>query len=237
MEIIAHRGMHGNGIRENSRDALRACIGSKADGVEIDVRITADDICVVHHNTKLQSRDRVSSLSFEQLNKIDSDLIRINDALDILKDFDGIINLEVKHLLGERGRSRGLACVAKLATEINAQHPDLIDRVVVSSFSLPNVKNLSLHLPAVTRAYLAPRPLSFRRALARASNLGCNAIHFSLSQMRKPRFAEVVNHAHNNGLKVRVYTVNDVEDFLHAKRLVVDGVFTDEVEKLANTKS
>lgn len=233
MEIIAHRGVHSESIRENSREALRACIGSSASGVEIDVRITSDGICVVHHYTKLTNGDRISRLSFEQLNELDKQLMRIDEALELLDGFDGLINLEVKHLLGERDRSRGLACVEQLSSDVIRFYGDSTNNVLVSSFSLPNVRRLSKHLPQVPRAYLAPWPLSFRRAMSKAIEHECKAIHFSLAQMRSSKFSDVVGQAHEQDLKIRVYTVNTKQDFELAKRLNVDAVFTDHVDKLS----
>ena len=48
--IIAHRGFHQNGIPENSVEAIRAA-NDAADGVEFDIRESADGILVVHHDS------------------------------------------------------------------------------------------------------------------------------------------------------------------------------------------
>lgn len=231
VKLIAHRGIHGDGVRENSKQALLSCIGSKADGIEIDVRITADGVCVVHHDTKLATGDRISRLTFKQLGELDSEIIKVTDAIECLKGFDGLINLEVKHLFGERDRRRGIACVQQLSKDLDSFDFDL-SRIVVSSFSMPNIKGFSRHLPTFSRAYLAPPLTSFNRILSRSINFGCDAIHVSIAQMKSKKFRDFVKSARDGGLAIRVYTINSDHDFDLARSCDVDAIFTDRIEEL-----
>ncbi len=235
VEIIAHRGIHSGDIRENSRDALISCIGSPADGVEIDIRITADDVCVVHHDTRSLTGSRLSRMRYEELRAQDPLIIPVSEALEVLDPYKGMINLEVKHIFGERDRERGIQCVQQLSRDIQARYDhkhDVISRMVVSSFSLPNMQGLVSHLPEVSRAYLVPRGISFSRMIKRALQKGCSAIHVSVPQMRARRFEKFVLHAHNLGLQVRVFTVNTEEEFNRASLADVDAIFTDHVEDM-----
>jgi glycerophosphoryl diester phosphodiesterase len=49
---FAHRGLHGEGIPENSMAAFRAAIAAGA-GIECDVQLSADDVPIVFHDTDL----------------------------------------------------------------------------------------------------------------------------------------------------------------------------------------
>lgn len=236
VKLIAHRGIHSSTVGENSREALVACLHSHADGVEVDVRITADGICVVHHDTRLHTGARLSRLTYEQLVEHDKNILRVDEALEILRPFPGLINLEVKHIVGERDRFRGLACVQQLSRDIPAscQSKRERDRVLVSSFSLPNVKGLTRGMPEISRAYLAPRALSFSRMLARASRYECSAIHVGIAQMKARRFSEFIKNAHSQSMEIRVYTVNSEMECDMARALSVDAIFTDNVIAMKN---
>lgn len=234
VKLIAHRGIHSATVRENSRQSLAACIGSQADGVEVDVRITADGICVVHHDTRLHTGNRISRLTYSELSAIDREVIRADEALEIVRTFSGLINLEVKHLLGERDRFRGLACVEQLSKDVDATYESDKERsrVLVSSFSLPNVKGLNQAMPHIARAYLAPRSLSFSRMIARATRYECSAIHVAVAQMKARRFGEFVRNAHDSGFLVRVFTINTERDFDIARANGVDAIFTDDIDAM-----
>lgn len=236
MEIIAHRGIHSHDVRENSREALVSCIGSQADGIEIDIRITADDVCVVHHDTRSIMGSRLSRMRYEELREQDPLIIPVSEALEVLDSYKGMINLEVKHIFGERDRARGIECVQQLSREIEVRYDqkhEVISRMVVSSFSLPNMRSLVSHLPQVPRAYLVPRGIPFSRMIKRALQKGCSAIHVSVPQMRAGPFKKFVLQSHDLGLQVRVFTVNTEEEFKRASDAGADAIFTDYVEKMA----
>lgn len=50
---IAHRGLHGDGVPENSVAAFEAAVDAGYP-VELDVRLTADAVPVVHHDESLE---------------------------------------------------------------------------------------------------------------------------------------------------------------------------------------
>src|SRR5947208_14930169 len=70
VRVIAHRGASAR-APENTPAAFRAALEDGADGVELDARLTADDVVVVMHDDDLarttNGTGRVSEMSFEQL--------------------------------------------------------------------------------------------------------------------------------------------------------------------------
>lgn len=50
---FAHRGLHGEGVPENSLAAVEAAVSARL-GVEVDVRLTADEVPVVVHDDDLE---------------------------------------------------------------------------------------------------------------------------------------------------------------------------------------
>lgn len=70
---FAHRGLHGNGICENSMDAFRNAAQAGL-GIELDVRLTKDDYPVVFHDDDLKrlcGRDgRIRKMMWEEIQHI-----------------------------------------------------------------------------------------------------------------------------------------------------------------------
>ena len=67
--VIAHRG-YGKFYKENTISAFEAAINAGAKGIECDVRLTADDQAVVHHNNALivdNKKIKISKNSFINL--------------------------------------------------------------------------------------------------------------------------------------------------------------------------
>lgn len=57
-EAISHRGLHSE-APENSIPAFAAAVAAGADGIELDVQVSADDIPIVHHDSAFRAGDQV----------------------------------------------------------------------------------------------------------------------------------------------------------------------------------
>ena len=73
--VVAHRGAH-QGIPENSLPAYKRAIELGVDFVEIDVRMTKDNVPVSMHNDSVNAyvrnaKGRVEDMTFDQLRKLD----------------------------------------------------------------------------------------------------------------------------------------------------------------------
>ncbi len=71
-KIIAHRGLHGDGVCENSREAFRAAIEAGFP-IELDVNVSSDGECFVIHDDYLLrlcgADELLSSLSADEVKK------------------------------------------------------------------------------------------------------------------------------------------------------------------------
>ncbi|KTD45832.1 glycerophosphoryl diester phosphodiesterase [Legionella rubrilucens] len=69
--VIAHRGAHDRHVIENTDAAFARALSCHCWGIELDVRITADGVLVVHHDPTLmrlwQRPDAIADLSFQAL--------------------------------------------------------------------------------------------------------------------------------------------------------------------------
>ena len=99
---IAHRGLHGNGITENTIDAYNSAI-CKGYNIEIDVRLTCDNELIVFHDDTLlrlcNVDERVDSIDLASISKLtlpDGNKIpTFSEVLDCVKGQVGLL-IELK---------------------------------------------------------------------------------------------------------------------------------------------
>jgi glycerophosphoryl diester phosphodiesterase len=212
--VLGHRGGRGDGWpAENTQEAFARAIDEGADGVELDVRLTADGVAVVFHDTTLaratsgadvRAVDRVAYAALPEL----GGGLRIPRLVDVLDALRGrIVNVEIKadvaptSMLGNVPE-RVLLVRRAAAAVSDARHAD----VVFSSFDPLSVLALAVVAPRVPRAILVgmktPRagtvlPLALRSAVV--------AAHLDESLVTAAR-VERLGRAH---LRVAAWTVND----------------------------
>lgn len=93
MEFIAHRGNNGNGFRENSVSAFVNCFNtSYISGVEMDVRLTCDNVVVISHgdivNGKVISKCKYSKVK-NLVDRLDNVLYVLSSKKKIIIDVKG----------------------------------------------------------------------------------------------------------------------------------------------------
>jgi len=90
VSIIAHRGASAR-FRENTVEAFLAAARLGADGVELDVRRSADGALVVHHDALLPGGDPISNVAVANLPEY---VPLLDTALEACADL--FVNVEVK---------------------------------------------------------------------------------------------------------------------------------------------
>ncbi|MFK5282341.1 glycerophosphodiester phosphodiesterase, partial [Lacticaseibacillus paracasei] len=78
--------------RENTIEAFRLAVDLGADGVELDVRPTADRVLVVHHDAHLADGRAIVATERAEL---PADVADLGPALDACRDL--VVNLELKN--------------------------------------------------------------------------------------------------------------------------------------------
>jgi glycerophosphoryl diester phosphodiesterase len=97
---IAHRG-DCLGHLENTLPAIAAAVGLGADAVEVDVRLTADGVPVLHHDPDLwrlwSSPGLIEELTVAQVQAVAPQVATLTDALDCVRDSAVPLMLDVEH--------------------------------------------------------------------------------------------------------------------------------------------
>lgn len=220
MQLIGHRGqVVPGGATENTLAAVAAALDAGADGVEVDVRLTADGVAVCVHDADLLrvtgSANLVRRLTYDDLRRLPlrgGDVVpRLEDVTEVVRG-RGLLIAEVKDDPGER-RSIAAAVVAVL------QRARLTDDVVFSSFSsrlLAHARRLDPRLP---RALVTGPELPAAAGLRRAVAAGHSELHAHFEAVVADH--EIVDRACRQHCRVRCWTVNQETD---ARLLAVSGV-------------
>ncbi len=213
--VFAHRGCHGvPAARENTLAAFRAARRSGADGVELDVRMTADGALAVLHDSLVPGVGDVADIAAAQLPE---DVPLLADALAACSGL--WVNVEIK------GGSAEAARVAGLLRDREPGSREGPAGVLVSSFDPESLAAAREVAPRVACGLLVDWRADATAALERAAGLGCATLHPFVTQVD----ADLVGAARRRGLGLHVWTVNSDADIAAMGSLGVQAVITDRV--------
>ncbi|MEM7325393.1 MAG: glycerophosphodiester phosphodiesterase [Actinomycetota bacterium] len=236
VRIVAHRGASAT-HHENTIDAFQAAVDQGADGIELDVRLTADEVLVVHHDAHLASGELIRDVRAEEL----PDWVpTLGEALDVAGDL--WVNVEIKNMPDEPGYDAehristavaGLIAARLAGLEFDDEPPTAgessggrsvprADRIMISSFnpdSVTSIRRLDPTLPLALLVWGQADPASL---VGRAEAHGFEAIHpHDLLVDRN-----FVERAKTAGLQVNVWTVDDPDRIVELAEMGVDGIIT-----------
>ncbi len=229
IRVIAHRGFSGQ-APENTLVAIRQAIEVGADMVEIDVTVTADGHVILLHDETLDrttdGQGSPTSMTMDEIRELDAGswfapeyagegIPTLTEALETVKDRI-LINVEIKSEAVEHG------VVPKVAALI-VEH-EMLDLVVVSSFSPEALRLMKITDPAVITATLFNKELhTDRDPLEIIQEVGSRGFNISGKRLT----AAMVERCHRHGIPVAVYTVNEPDEIRRLIELGVNAVFTD----------
>ncbi len=218
--IFGHRGA--SSIEpENTMRAFTQAFQDGADGIEFDVRLTADNQMVIIHDTLIDRTSNgiglVSQKTYQELLKFDfgkGEKILLLE--DVLKKFGNQkwLNIEIK----EQGFEKQLLeMLDKL--KINQKY-------VISSFEisvLQKIKELNSEIPT---AFLYQTARLNLQALISKSQ--CDGIHPKHTIVNRRLFSE----ARYYRLALRVWTIDSQRKAWKLTKLGIDGIITNNPKKL-----
>ncbi len=217
--VFAHRGCT-QGFTENTLEAFAEARRLGADGVELDVRLTADGALAVHHDALVAALGPVAALTVAEL---PSHVPLLADALSVCEGM--VVNVEIKNDPRDPGYDPTESVAAVTASVI--ADAGWTSRVIVSSFQVS-----TLHAVQVADGQLALGALwGFQTepeaGLEAAVDAGWKAVHPFVSHVTPA----LVEQAHGLGLAVNVWTVNAPHDLTAFVEMGVDTVITDVVSE------
>lgn len=232
--IISHRGAAAI-APENTLAAFRLAIEQGVDFVETDVRLTADGVPMLMHDSTLQrttsGRGPIAWHTYEQVRALDAggwfDPEFAGEPVPTLEEFIELLQpaptrafIELK---GEWSQTE-VASVMQLLRD-----HQLVNRVVLESFEVPNLEMVQAAAPEYARMLLT-RELS-DETLNTAISLQASAVGAREGLfVENPDFVAEIRAA---GMGAVVYTLNDEPQWLSAAAMGMDFVITDDPVSLA----
>ncbi|AAZ27169.1 MULTISPECIES: glycerophosphodiester phosphodiesterase [Colwellia] len=218
MLIFAHRGASGV-APENTLRSIRTALEAEVDGIEIDIHEVDGKLFVIHdrwlHRTT-SGQGQIFNYDYQYLRSLDAGDGEVIPTLDeVLKLIAGkcTINIELKAV---RNLTLLFSCIddAIKTTEL------LSNDVLFSSFNhrllhAIQQQRSDFAIGALTACY----PLDYAKF---AEQLNAYSVHLDVDFISEHFVAD----AHKRGLKVFVYTVDELEDINAMKHLGVDGIFS-----------
>jgi glycerophosphoryl diester phosphodiesterase len=219
--VIGHKGAAGL-APENSLEAFRVAREVGADGVELDVRRTADGALAVHHDPTLGDGRSLLDLAADELPAGIATLPEVLDACAGL----ALVNVEVKNWPLDADFDESLAIVDLVVEALAARPPAEREGYVVSCFHLPTVDRVRDLAPDLVTAWLVGVVGSDGGAevIAEAVDHGHRALHPYHALVTR----ELVERAHDEELAVNAWTCNEPDRIRWlAGEAGVDGIVTD----------
>jgi len=218
MKVIGHRGgVHAE--PENSLAGITKAVSMGADGVELDVRSTQDcELVLMHDETLRRTTDGtgpVSGLRYADMGDFrlrnGERIPTLGQALEILPG-SGEIHLDLKD-----NESVLPACAKVFGMKLQ-------ERAIFSSSCGPWLLGLKMKYSKARIAFsCGDRRLDPVRI---AANLRAESVHIS----RRLASQKLVDKAHDNGLKVYMWTVDKPRHARKCLKLGADGMFTNRLD-------
>jgi glycerophosphoryl diester phosphodiesterase len=231
VQVLGHRGSPDAWRPENSVAAVTQALRQGADGVEVDVRLTADDVLVCVHDEFLLSGDGerldvATSRSAELLLAANrTALATLPQVLAAAQHPAGArVIVEAKPVTDPAVAERTAVALAEVlaagagsaAVTVSSFDPDLLGAIRRACAALP-----------VRTALLGGTSVDATAVLRRARADGHDEVHLPLIAARRTPHA--VGMARWLGLSVALWTVNRGRDLRWVAQLGVDAVITDDV--------
>ncbi len=225
---LAHRGLHGDGVPENTLAAFAAACEAGV-GIELDVRLTSDGVPVVVHDRDLRRLtghvfrvDRIDAAVLADLMLLGSDqtVPTLEEVLDAVAGRVPVM-VEVKNETARAGRIE-----AATARVLEGRSGPL----VVASFNPRTVAWFARNAPTVPRAQTGGSsdllPVPARRALEYLLRRGAGApqlLSWNVGRLDDP----VVLTARELGVPVVCWTVRTLDDLAVARAKADNVIFED----------
>jgi glycerophosphoryl diester phosphodiesterase len=217
MLVIAHRGASRD-FAENTLDAFSGAVEQGADGVELDVRRTADGRLAIHHEAALPDGTVLVETPFEALPVTIPDLGGVLEVCAPLR----VVNVEIKNW----PEDRDFDVTERLADEVVellSARGELDDgRMLVSSFHLPTIDRVHALAPRLATGWLLGLVESPHDLVARAADRGHVAVHPHHAFVNE----DLVRVAHEAGVAVNTWTCDEPERIRWLAAVGVDAVIT-----------
>jgi glycerophosphoryl diester phosphodiesterase len=234
--VVAHRGASA-AYPENTLASFQGAVEAGADVVELDVRLTADEVAIILHDPDVSATTNgsgfVHALTLDQVKRLDAsggrgrptEIPTLREALEFLSGRAGI-NMEIKNLPGEPSfdspREAATQEVVRLLHETGFE-----GSVLVSSFNWLSIERVQELEPAIPTGFLTNAAVDPWATLVYARSRG-HAFVLPQAPALFEAGEDFVDAAHEDRIRVGTWTVDDPQAIEQLFRMGVDAVATND---------
>jgi len=230
MQIIAHRGDATTAL-DNTIEAFENAYQAGADGIEFDVRLSADGVPVVHHNMMLSTETAngfVEDYTLEQILKLnrirDGVRYKIPTLADVLEKYCGKTYLEI-HVLSYNPQ------VVRAVAECLQPYRPHWEMCEITSYDPAILLGFQQHCAGLTRDFLfraddwMTHEMAMRVILEKATLGNASNVHLFAHGVT----SETVERFESAGFGVHVGVVNTLADVDAIQSAGVERFTTDNI--------
>lgn len=238
-QIVAHRGVPTE-APENTIESFQRAVELGADAVELDVRLTSDQIPVVYHYFYLQENTSASGaifdFTFEQLRNVkvfckNDPTVKeghISTFPEILELLGGKIGLEIE-IKGPEPEAPII-----IGNVLN-NFKSLWDTLEITSYEPALLLAIQKICPGLTVDLLFPRTESWMKldvvqyqAIHHARLVHARAVHLHPTQLTET----IVTALHHQGIEIHAWDVNDQQSLMKVTKLGIPRLCTDNLKQV-----
>lgn len=227
MKVFGHRGAAGLAV-ENTITSIKAALETGVWGIELDLRLTADNHFVLSHDANIRNgkhgKLRIEKSTLEDVQKI---TLPENNSVPTARE-------AIRHILRANNSTmiyldiKGKNWVGQLIKFIEKYPLAERNRFIVASFNLKDLRQVQKVYPRLKYLYLFKSlPIGLHLLLARkqeAWGIGISVKYFSRLMVVATR---------NLGLITVAYTVNSPKKAKTLQKMGVDYIVTDFPDRFA----
>ena len=225
--ILAHRGASGY-APENTMEAFELAAKMGADGIELDVHLTADGAVVVCHDEKIDRTSNgqglITDYTLSELKSMDFGyhfygeqrkgvkIPTLDEVYEFVAPIGMVVNVEIKSADPD---------IIK-ACDIIAEKYGMRNKVIYSSFNHFQIQKAKEMIPD---AFIAPLySFNMLNPWNYCLDIGAKAVHPKHTQIKL--LPNYVKNCHDRGIRVNTWTVNTEDDMTFFLNEGVDGIVT-----------
>ncbi len=216
---IAHRGASAQ-APENTLLAIKKALEMKAGMIEIDVHKCLTGEIIIFHDEKINGK-KISLMPFSEIKKITLEqkqkIPLLEEAIELINK-KAILNIEIK---GNNTAEKTVSIIQKYISK-GWSYKDFI----ITSFTHKDLRKIKSSDQKINTGLIF-RGIPFGHVWF-AKKFRCSAI----ISHRYYTTEWLVKRAHNNGMKIFVWTVNEEKEIKFFKDIKVDGIITDYPDKI-----
>lgn len=229
-KIIGHRGACGY-APENTLESIKTAADMGCTWVELDVKLTRDDVAIIFHDDELDRTSNgsgpVMNATYEEIRQLEAGswfadsfagikIPTLEETLELLIDLDLGLNLEIKPCPSRE------VVTAEAALDILSRYWDETDKLLISSFSHVSLETAKEMAPEWHRGLLLDDEWPENWAEL-AGYLEPASININGNKVDREQVEAIIDL----GKPILAYTINDPQRFRTLQSWGVDGVFTD----------